>query len=400
VLEHPPGFVWMQSAVFAVFGFSDFLARLPSALCGVATILLLFFLTRRLLDERQALLATFVLLSSAYFVKYAAHGMMDVPFTMLYTGAVLAWVLAEQRRVWYAAVFLITAYALLMRGVVGLAVPLTLGLDWMWRRRAPTALLVLSAAFVPLVAWYAHLYALHGDYFFLVQGNFLRDKIAGDVTGIRRFTGAFEYAWMLAKSYWPWLPFLLVGLWTGWRDPRLRLPLIWSAVMFTACAIGGSRILRYLLPAYPPFSIFAAVGLQKVVRERWLDLGMRWLAPAAVVVAAGIALFPPVTMHAEETRPIAFAARSATKEGQRIGFYDAGDPRFDETGQIQWYGDRTMWILTDSEAFQRALAEPISPVWIVDAATFQKDFAVRPGASVVARNGHLVLVRLTAPAQP
>src|SRR3954469_20957437 len=30
-LEHPPGFVWMQAALFSVFDFSDFLARLPSA---------------------------------------------------------------------------------------------------------------------------------------------------------------------------------------------------------------------------------------------------------------------------------------------------------------------------------------------------------------------------------
>ncbi len=43
-MEHPPGFVWMQAAFFSLFGFSDFLAKLPSALCGVGTVLLVFWL--------------------------------------------------------------------------------------------------------------------------------------------------------------------------------------------------------------------------------------------------------------------------------------------------------------------------------------------------------------------
>ena len=55
-LEHPPGFVWMQAVLFSLFGFSDFLAKLPSAACGVGTVLLVFWLTRRLIREEQAAL--------------------------------------------------------------------------------------------------------------------------------------------------------------------------------------------------------------------------------------------------------------------------------------------------------------------------------------------------------
>lgn len=122
---------------------------------------------------------------------------------------------------------------------------------------------------------------------------------------------------------------------------------------------------------------------------------MSVLAPLAVVVAAGVALFPPVSLHADEIKPIAAAVKSVTQEKERFAFYDAGQSRFDETGQIQWYGDRVMWILTDAQAFENALAEPISQVWVVDAATFDKYLAAR--ATVVARRGHLVCVRLSAP---
>jgi 4-amino-4-deoxy-L-arabinose transferase-like glycosyltransferase len=386
----------MQAALFRMFGFSDFLAKLPSALCGVGTVLLVFWLARRVLrDERAAVLAMLVMLATPYFIKYTSHGMTDVPFTFLFTAAICAWLKAEDHAGWYAAVSVVTAYALLTRGLVGVAVPATLVLDFSARQRGWKAGVAIVAAFVPLLAWYAHLYGIYGDFFWQVQSSFLRDKLSGDAAGVRRFTGAFEYAWMLLQSYWPWLPFLLGGLWTTRRNPRLKLLYIWCAVMYAACSIGGSRVLRYLLPAYPAFSVFAAVGLLKWVPERYVHGALRWLPPAAVAIGVGIALFPPVSLHAEEIKPIAAAVRGVTAETERFAFYDAGQPRFDETGQIQWYGDRTMWILTDPQGFQNALAEPISKVWVVDAATFDVYFAARTDVKIVARSGHLVCATIT-----
>jgi 4-amino-4-deoxy-L-arabinose transferase-like glycosyltransferase len=388
-LEHPPGFVWMQAALFSVFGFSDFLAKLPSALCGVGTVLLVFWLAKRLLnDERAALVAMLVMLATPYFIKYTSHGMTDIPFTFLFTAVICAWV-GEL----YVVVAILAAYALLTRGVVGFAVPLTLAIDLLLRPRGWKAWAAIVVSLLPIAAWYGYQLNTYGEFFWQVQLKFLNDKVAGEVEGLRRFTGAFEYAWMLLGSYWPWLPFLIAGLWI--RDKRLRLLYVWCAVMFVACSVGGSRVLRYLLPAYPAFSIFAAVGLMRWVPERFLRTGMSVLAPLAVVVAAGVALFPPVSLHADEIKPIAAAVKSVTQEKERFAFYDAGQSRFDETGQIQWYGDRVMWILTDAQAFENALAEPISQVWVVDAATFDKYLAAR--ATVVARRGHLVCVRLSAP---
>jgi len=238
---------------------------------------------------------------------------------------------------------------------------------------------------------------MHGDFFWLVQSTFLKTKLAGETPGaFHMFTGVFEYAWMLAQSYWPWLPFLIIGLWASirQRDQRFALPLIWIVVMYAACSVAGSRILRYLLPAYPAFSLFATAGLMRLIPRERVEAGLRWIAPAALAASLGIATFPPVSMHAEEVRPIAEAVRGVTKDGERFAFYDAGQPRFDETGQIQWYGDRTMWILTDSAAFEHALAEPISKVWIVDVATYAQHFASKPNM-IVARSGHLLCVRLT-----
>jgi 4-amino-4-deoxy-L-arabinose transferase-like glycosyltransferase len=392
-LEHPPGFVWMQAALFMLFGFSDFIAKLPSALCGVGTVVLVYWLARRWSGEQSAPLAMFVILATPYFIKYTSHGMTDVPFTFLFIAAVCTWCKSSDDARWYGAVLVIVAYALLTRGVIGFAVPLTLALDLLrrTRERRGLALLVLAAATIPLALWYTYQVRMFGSFFWEVQTNFLRDKLAGDADGLRRYTGVFEYAWMLCQSYWPWLPFLATGLWINRRN--VGLPHIWAGVMFAACALGGSRVLRYLLPAYPAFAWFVTQGLDRLVPQRTIEVGMRWIPPLALLVAAGIAIFPPVSLHAEEIRPIAAAVAGVVRPQERFVFYDGGQPRFDETGQLQWYGGRTMWILTDAVAFDNALAEPIAKVWVVDVATYERTLAGR--SEVIARSGHLVCARLT-----
>lgn len=406
-LEQPPGFVWMQAVLFSSFGLSDFLAKLPSALCGLGTVLLVYWLARRLLqDELGALLAMFVMAATPYFIKYTSHGMTDVPFTFLFTGVICAWILARERPAWYLVVWACTAYALLVRGVGALVVPAVLAAHMLayrrphsWRYAAPALVL----AFLPLAAWYAHLYFQYGGFFWQVQSNFLAQKLGGgDMPAWRRFTGAFEYAWMLLQSDWPWLPFTVAGLVSAIRQPdrRTRMLLLWSGAVYAGCAVAGSRVLRYLLPAYPAFAVFAAIGLQKWIAERYLRRGLQWLAPAAVVVAAVLAAVPPVNLHAAEIKPIAAAAAANAAPKERIAFYDDGQPRFDETGQIQWYAGRMLWILTEPSALPHALAEPISKIWIVDDKTYRREFASRLH-TVLARSGHLWCLKLEpAPAAP
>ena len=50
-LEHPPLVPWMQAAFLKLFGVSDPVAKLPSALCGLGTVLLTYWLARRLLTH-------------------------------------------------------------------------------------------------------------------------------------------------------------------------------------------------------------------------------------------------------------------------------------------------------------------------------------------------------------
>jgi 4-amino-4-deoxy-L-arabinose transferase-like glycosyltransferase len=400
-LENPPLLEWMEASLFAAFGFSDSLARLPSAVCGLGVILLVFWLARKLTgDSQTAVLAMFVMATSLYFLKYTARGMTDVPFTFFVLCAVCAWTRTGDDPRWYLAAGAATALAQLTRSMMGLALPAVFALDLIANRRRPPRRYVIPAlavAYLPLVAWYAYLVHLFGAWFVEVHSTWLRNEVYGGLSPAwRRYTGAFEYAWMLAKSYWPWLPAMLAGLTVviRGRDRRLWLLVVWAAVVFALCAAARSRVLRYMLPAYPAFAILAAIGLQKFVPDRYLRAGLRVATPVLALGVAAVAAFPRTHLEAAEIRPIARAATAATAPGERVGFYDAGQPRFDEDNQLQWYGDRFLVRLFSRDQLMEALHGGRVRVFVLDRNAYSAYVAGKIGHQVLAESGHLMCVRL------
>jgi 4-amino-4-deoxy-L-arabinose transferase-like glycosyltransferase len=402
-LENPPLLEWMEASLFAAFGFSDALARLPSALCGLGVILLVYWLARKLTgDSWTAVLAMFVMATTLYFLKYTARGMTDVPFTFFVLCAVCAWSLTEDDPRWYLAAGACTALAQMTRSMMGLALPAVFVLHLIVTRRRPPwryAIPALVVAYLPLAAWYAYLIHLFGVHFMEVHTTWLRNEVYGGLTPPwRRYTGAFEYAWMLAKSYWPWLPAMLAGLVVvvRGRDRRLWLLVPWVAVVFVLCAAARSRVLRYMLPAYPAFAILAALALRRFVPDRYLRAGMRIAMPVMALAVAAVAAFPRTHFEAAEIRPIAKVSTAATGTGERVAFYDGGQPRFDEDNQLQWYGDRFLIRLFSRAELMEALRAGRARVFVLDKDSYRAYVAGQMNHQVLAESGHLICIRLAA----
>lgn len=402
-LENPPLLEWMEASLFRSFGLSDALARLPSALCGLGVILLVYWLARKLTgDTETAVLAMFVMATSLYFLKYTARGMTDVPFTFFALCAVCAWTLTQDDPGWYLAAGACVALAQMTRSMMGLAMPAVFVLHLIVSRRRPPwryAIPALVMAYLPLAAWYAYLVHVFGVWFLEVHSTWLRNEVYGGLSPAwRRYTGAFEYAWMLAKSYWPWLPAMLAGgaVVIRGRDRGLWLLIVWVAVVFALCAATRSRVLRYMLPAYPAFAVLAAVGLRRFVPERYLRTGLRVGTPVLALAVAAVTAFPRTHLEAAEIRPIAKAATTATAPGERVAFYDNAQPRFDEDNQMQWYGDRFLIRLFSHAELTEALRGSRARVFVLDKESYRADVAGQISHQVLAEKGHLICIRLSS----
>jgi len=400
-LEHPPMLEWMEASLFSVFGISDAAARFPAALSGFLVLLLVYWLGRKLLgDPFSGVLAMFVMASTVYFLKYASHAMNDVPFTFFFLCGICAWMVAEEDPRWYLAAGVCIGMAQMTRAMMGLALPAVFALHAIASRRRPPvryAVPALAIGFSPIVWLYAHWLGLYGREFVAVHATFLKNEVYGALTPAwRRYTGLPEYLWMISKSYWPWLPLMI----TGWvvvirrKDRRLSLLLYWPLVVFLLCSVTRSRVLRYMLPAYPAFAILAAIGLTRLVSQQNLRRGLTLATPILAVAVLAIAIHPPVNWHAVEIRPIAAAATAATPAGERYGFHDDGLARYDETNQLQWYGDRYLIVLFSDRELLAELRAPHTHVFVLDKRAYQTYVQPKMPHQILAESGHLVCIRL------
>ncbi|MEK6646911.1 MAG: glycosyltransferase family 39 protein, partial [Candidatus Firestonebacteria bacterium] len=89
LFENDPVCLWCMAIMFKFFGVSEYTARFSSALFGVGTILLVFFLGNRLYGGYVGLFSSFFLMTTQYFTKFARHSMLDVTLAFFVTLSIL-----------------------------------------------------------------------------------------------------------------------------------------------------------------------------------------------------------------------------------------------------------------------------------------------------------------------
>lgn len=131
--EKPPFFIWMQALSMKFFGVNEFAARLPNALVGIATMLALLAIGKRLKDKYFGVLWALIYVSCFLPHFYFKSALIDPVFNLfIFTGIYFASKITEndeftspkQRRkirnraVFYAGLFI--GLAVLAKGPVGL----------------------------------------------------------------------------------------------------------------------------------------------------------------------------------------------------------------------------------------------------------------------------------------
>ena len=81
--EKPPLFFWFQALTMSVFGVNEFSARLPNALIGIATLIILFNIGKNLRNARFGLVWAGVYFGSVLPFLYFKSGIIDPLFNLL-----------------------------------------------------------------------------------------------------------------------------------------------------------------------------------------------------------------------------------------------------------------------------------------------------------------------------
>ncbi len=97
-LQKPPLPYWSVAVLFRLLGESETAARLPSALAGVVSTLLLWDLTRRLLGRRTAMLSVIVWVSGYFVITEFRKSMADPYLALMALAAAWAWAAGSWKR--------------------------------------------------------------------------------------------------------------------------------------------------------------------------------------------------------------------------------------------------------------------------------------------------------------
>ncbi|HEX6634953.1 MAG TPA: phospholipid carrier-dependent glycosyltransferase [Usitatibacter sp.] len=301
--EKPPLQYWATAGIFRAFGESEVTARLYVALCGLATILVAAYASRRLGSPDTRRGAVLALFSSPYFMALGTIVTLDMGVTLWITATFCAFILAEQAfergrgsaRAWIAAAWAFMALATLSKGLIGVVFigaavffHVVLQRDFSvlkrlgWAYGVPIFLAIAAPWFVAVSARnpeFAHFFFVHEHF-----QRFLTHEA-------RRVEPWWFFLPIVAFGFLPWtfaMPAAIRDAWraeAGRRFQPLRVALAWSAFVVAFFSVSGSKLPAYVLPVFPILGLVLGRYLALAPPRRlalWAALGAALALPLAI----------------------------------------------------------------------------------------------------------------------
>jgi len=307
-LDKPAVFFGLVAGSFRVWGVGEWAARAPSALMALATLLLTWYLARRMFGDAIGLRAGIIFATCPLVMGFARLAIFDMTLTFLLTLSLASFWLAEggdfQNAGHDALLFAAMGVATITKGLVGFLLPLLSILVYetvrgrvrdLKRLRWGLGVAVFLAAVLP---WFIAVSIRNPDFpqYALWQESLKR--FAGGY--VHRKGGVLYYIPVYLAGFFPWSLFLLFAGWNRlkrWKElkqeeNRAVVFLLSSAgVIFVFFSASQSQLPGYFLPATVPLSILLAqVWEEMESKERtrppdWLTAGLAALLGVGLLLA-------------------------------------------------------------------------------------------------------------------
>lgn len=301
-LRKPPLMYWAVATSYLATGASHSaaVARLPSALAGLALVAALYALAAPHLGRRRAALAVLACGSSFIFLKQGRVAETDMLLALGTTVSALllhrGWCRPRSSRSWWGA-GLSAGLGFLAKGPAALALPSLAAILFRLTpprpraRTSPGRLLGFLLLFLAIAApWYL---VILGDPAGAAQ---VRDELQRATATSEHPGPVLYYLYTLFHALAPWSLALPGALWWGWRHRRrslTRFAMVWLGSSLLVLTALESKQVHYALLLVPPASLLIGdwIGSALVGRGPARYTAHRMLQVlAAVALACGLAL--------------------------------------------------------------------------------------------------------------
>ena len=274
---------WMISGSYLIFGVNEFAARFPSAIFGVALILLQYSFLTRICGSTIALLGSLMLLLNIEVIGISRMVLTDpelVFFTTLsgYCFWLGMWQ-GGKNRFYFWGFYTGMGIAMLAKGPVGIIIPLLAVIPYLtvtrqWKQFVRIGYPLAGPLLVILIfaPWYLAMIAIHGDAYLIRAQAHTTSRFANPMDG-HGGTILF-YIPVLFLGFFPWsgfVPATLVHALKDWKRYRTGehvttkeeglalFAALWIICLFLFFSLSASRLPHYIFPLFPAASILVAL---------------------------------------------------------------------------------------------------------------------------------------------
>ena len=321
--EKPPFFFWMQVICMKIFGVNEFAARLPNALVGIITLVVIYRIGKKLVSEQFGFIWVLTYVGSFLPHFYFRSGIIDPTFNLFIFLSIYFWARQTEARkqgwsgndIYFAGFF--GGMATLTKGPVGvLIVGLAVVVYWMYQRQWKAIAIVdilkyAAVVFVVSFAWFGVEFVKNGPYFlqeFIVyQIRLFQTQDAGH-------GGPFYYhAIVLFLGCFPVSIFAIQGLFRKTENEVLKHYLVWIKISFWVVlvlfSIVNTKIVHYSSFCYFPLTFIGAWIIQEQLKKgeayskKWVGFLFTLIGG---VLAAVFILLPLAMAHKAQWMKISF----------------------------------------------------------------------------------------------
>ena len=291
-LDKPILYFDLVALSYKFFGISEWSARLPSVLAGLACLALTYGLARSLYGAWAALWSTLILLTSGGFFGLSRVAILDMHLTFFMTSALCCFFWGQRSvdsgkgRIPFLLMYAALGAATLTKGPIGLLLPaavisfhLLLTKRWVVLRHMEFALgiplFLLTAA-----PWYVLAELRNPGYLnhFFWQENVARFT----TTQFGRGAPWYYFIAVLSAGFLPWtifLPTTIARLWKQWGGEEQLFLVLWIALPLLFFSLSSSKLFHYILPIYPALAIVVGARVTDILKDS--STQFRWLLPPA-----------------------------------------------------------------------------------------------------------------------
>jgi len=315
IVDKPPVTFWMMAVSLRFGGETNAALRFWQLLMSVGLVALTYALARQAAGREESLLAALLTATFQQVFLFSMAPQQDVPVASFLTLAFYSYL--GYRRGGATANAALTglwvALAVLSKGVLWVGVFLliiTVDLviasrhsdagHWRWDQVAVGAVVCLVVA----APWFTIGILRQGAPFaetFLLGDNGIKRLfhpiLGSGVIPVRgRLMMVLAYLPILMLGMLPWTGLLPGAVAEGWRSLRagprsLRSCAVWFGVFFLLLSLSqGDKVMRYLLPLYPPLAVLAARFLMRA-----FDVPRRLRVAAGISLLLGVPLIAAMT---------------------------------------------------------------------------------------------------------